>query len=91
MFPNDMMVKERMADRMREADANRRSRPLVEARASARRARVRNTVSAALAAVAQPSVARSRVPASGEALESGWKKTLPAVQASSGKLAPWSS
>jgi hypothetical protein len=53
MFPSDMMVKERMADRMREADADRRSRPLVEARASARRAVVRDALSAALALVVQ--------------------------------------
>ncbi len=60
MFPSDMMVKERMADRMREADADRRSRPLVGARASARRERVRETVTATLAAVAQRTRGRER-------------------------------
>ena len=41
MFPTDEIAKLRIADRVRDAERERRSRPLADARAYARRARVR--------------------------------------------------
>ncbi len=41
MFPTDEIAKERIADRVRDAEHDRRSRPIAVARASDRRARAR--------------------------------------------------
>jgi hypothetical protein len=41
MYPTDVMARERIADRVREGEVERRSRDLAHARAVARRARVR--------------------------------------------------
>ena len=51
MLGSDVMAKERNADRVREAEAERMSRPLVEFRTDRRRGRVRTAVAAVRAAV----------------------------------------
>jgi hypothetical protein len=45
------MAKERIADRLREAEGERRSRPFAEARASERRSRVRTGFAAVASAL----------------------------------------
>ncbi len=44
MFPNDVIAKERIADRLREGEHERRGRQAAEARALVRRARVRGAL-----------------------------------------------
>jgi hypothetical protein len=44
MYPNDVIARERIADRTREAERERRGRPVAQARALARRARVRGAL-----------------------------------------------
>jgi hypothetical protein len=46
MMGSDMVAKERIAQLMREAEADRIARPLVEARRAARRERFRTSLSA---------------------------------------------
>lgn len=45
MMGSDMVARERIAQLMREAEADRIARPLVEARRAARRERIRNGLS----------------------------------------------
>jgi hypothetical protein len=45
MMGSDMVAKERIAQLMREAEADRMARPLVQARRAARRERIRTSVS----------------------------------------------
>jgi hypothetical protein len=56
MIGNEM-ARERIADRLREAEVERRSRPLVEARAAARRRRL-HAAMAAVRAVVTPQARR---------------------------------
>jgi hypothetical protein len=66
MYPSEVMGNQRIADRIREAQLERRSRPIAEARAASRRARVRAVVVAMWAGhgirnrqrVAQPAAGR---------------------------------
>ncbi|MGZ8637133.1 MAG: hypothetical protein ACXWX2_09195 [Actinomycetota bacterium] len=52
MLGNDVMAMERIADRLREAESERRSRPFTELRASARRRRLRAAIGAVRDALA---------------------------------------
>jgi hypothetical protein len=61
MFPSDVIAKEQFADRVRRAESERRSRPLAEARAPARRRRVWAELSAVWATVV-PRRRRASVP-----------------------------
>ena len=54
MLGNDMIARERIADRLREAEAERRSRPLVEFRTARRQGWMRAAVAAVRSAVTLP-------------------------------------
>jgi hypothetical protein len=54
MINGSEMARERIADRIREAEAERTSRPLAEARASGRRAKVRAGFAALASALTPP-------------------------------------
>jgi hypothetical protein len=60
MITGSEMARERIADRIREAEAERRSRPLAEARASGRRARVHAGFAGLAAALASALVPQRR-------------------------------
>ena len=53
MMGSDMVARERIAQLMREADAERIARPLVEARKAARRERVRSSLNGIVAVFAR--------------------------------------